>query len=188
MCVLTTSVVALNPATMLTRLTRNDRLVPRTVSWTRCTVSPSAPAACSNTAACSTPPRACSTSLFRFSVAARISSSNNGSSAFMRTNRYSDSATGFLSCNNSGTSKPATTANAPAPTQRAILTIIKLLRRCQISISRSCEASKPRTVLPEDPESPEDDDHCERHAQQSKNEPFSHDALCSSADSHPQSR
>src|ERR1043165_6612812 len=70
MCVLTTPVVALNPATMLTRLTRNERLVPRTVSWTRCTVSLSRPAACSSTAACST--------------------------SLLRNNRYSDSTTGFL--------------------------------------------------------------------------------------------
>src|SRR5580765_1066352 len=127
MCVLTMLAVALYPATMLARLTRNDRLLPCTVSWTRCTVSPSVPAACSSTAACSTPPLACSTSMFRFSVAARISLSNNGSSAFMRANKYSDSATGFLSCINRGTSKPTSSANAPAPTQRAISTIIRLL-------------------------------------------------------------
>src|ERR1700675_1239562 len=168
MYALMTPVVALNPATMRARLTRNDWLLPCTVSWTRCPVSPNAPAACSSTAACSTPPRACSTSAFRFSVVARISLSNNGSSAFIRIRRCSDSATGFLSCINSGTSKPTSTANAPAPTHRAISTIIRLLLRYQVS-------GPPCAVLSKDTECPEHDEQRERNSQQPKNERFSHD-------------
>jgi hypothetical protein len=41
--------------------------------------------------------------------------------------KRSDSSTDFLSCINSGISAPTSTANATAPTQRAISPIIQLL-------------------------------------------------------------
>src|SRR4029077_20153002 len=178
MYALTMPVVALNPAIMLARLTRNDRFVPCTVSWTRCTVSPNAPAACSSTAACSTPPRACSTSAFRCSVVARISLSNKGSSTFMRTNRYSDSATGFLSCINSGTSEPTSTANATAPHTGRSRQSYRLLLCYQASAR---PAGPPRAVLSKDTEYPEDDKQGKWNSQQPENERLSHDGPSFSA-------
>jgi len=73
----------------------------------------------------------------------------------MRTKRYPDSATGFLSYINSGTNEPTSTANATAPTHTAISTIIRLLFRYQVS-------GLPRAGLSEDTEEPEGDEQRER--------------------------